>query len=91
MSSGGPRGSGVPVLCAKARKMSAEEQRNRRRYEAGRRGVHSVTTYKGQREFETRVSLNFPINLTSLVPKLSQISFKLSDVSNLIPNGYGKK
>ena len=25
-------GSGVPVLCAKARKMSAEEQRNRRRY-----------------------------------------------------------
>ena len=27
-------GSGVPVLCAKARKMSAEEQRNPRRYAA---------------------------------------------------------
>ena len=54
-------------------------------------GIHSVPTYKGQHEFETRVSQNFPKNLTSHVPKLSQISFKLSDVSNLILNGHGKK
>ena len=53
--------------------------------------LHSVTTYKGQREFETRESQTFPINLTSHVPKLSQILFKLPDVSNLIPNGCGKK
>ena len=53
--------------------------------------VPPITTYMEQREFETTVSQNFPINLTSRVPKLSQLTFKLSDVSNLIPNGYGKK
>ena len=40
---------------------------------AARNEIHSVTTYKGQREFETRVSQNFPINLTGHVPKLSQV------------------
>ena len=40
-------GSGVPVLCAKARKMSAEEQRNRRRYGGAER----------ERERENELSL----------------------------------
>ena len=39
--------------------------------------VHPVTTCKGQREFETKVSQNLPKNLTSCVPKLSQVSVKL--------------
>ena len=44
--------------------------------------VPPITTYMEQREFETTVSQNVSINLTSHVPKLSQISFQLSDISN---------
>ena len=41
--------SDVPVLCAKARKMSAEEQRNRRRY-----GAAATERSSRERKHESR-------------------------------------
>ena len=52
--------SDVPVLCAKARKMSAEEQRNRRRYGAAaaerssREGERERGSMKAERNTSTK-------------------------------------